>query len=437
MIDDLKPYPAMKDSGVAWLGQVPAHWEVRRLKQICRMDYGDSLVADVRHDGSVPVFGSNGCVGFHDAANTKAPCVIVGRKGSFGKVHHSQVPAFAIDTTFFIDARATSAHIRWLFYLLGWLRLDEVTRDSAVPGLDREEAYQRPGPVPPPPEQATIVRYLDHADRRIRRYIRAKERLIALLAEQRKQVTQETILSENCVTLRLEVVADLVERPVKRERNKSYTPVGLYNRGRGIFKKEPRLGGELGDSNFFWIERDDLVISGQFAWEGAIALADDAEHGCVSSHRYPILRGKRNVLNTGFLLSYFQSDWGQVLLDHHSRGAAGRNRPLNARTLMKEHISLPSLQSQMRVSEMLVRETQVRRQVKSWRRLLVEFRTRLIADVVTGKLDVREAADALPAEPDIADAVESDCFSAEGGDEDRPDHDRWTRAPAIQEEMTE
>ena len=186
----------MKNSGVEWLGEVPAHWEVRRLKYTCRMEYGDSLVSDVRQDGPVPVFGSNGCVGSHNTSNTEAPCIIVGRKGSFGKVHYSPVPTFAIDTTFFVDARVSSADIRWLYFMLGWLELDKVTKDSAVPGLDREDAYQRLAPLPPLTEQAAIVGFLDHADRRIRRYIRAKEMLIALLEEQKQAIIHQAVTGQ-------------------------------------------------------------------------------------------------------------------------------------------------------------------------------------------------------------------------------------------------
>jgi type I restriction enzyme S subunit len=118
MITDLRPYPAYKDSGIPWLGVVPMHWNVWRLKQICRLAYGDSLPTGVREKGIVPVFGSNGSVGFHSSSNTNAPCIVIGRKGSFGKVNFSSVPVFAIDTTFFIDSRFTNAGVRWLFYLL-------------------------------------------------------------------------------------------------------------------------------------------------------------------------------------------------------------------------------------------------------------------------------------------------------------------------------
>ena len=68
--------------------------------------------------------------------------------------------------------------------------------------------------------------------------------------------------------------------------------------------------------------------------------------------------------------------------------------------------------------------------------LVSEYRTRLIADVVTGKLDVREAAAALPGEPGGLDAMEADFTGAEEGDDGRPDRDRRTAVPATQEEMT-
>ncbi len=272
------------------------------------------------------------------------------------------------------------------------------------------------GLLPPASEQAAIVRFLDHADRRIQRYIRAKQKLIALMEEQRKATTQEVIQSRSVTSNKIEVVADLVERPVHRVATDTYTPIGLYNRGRGIFKKEPRNGSELGDSDFFWIEKGDLVLSGQFAWEGAIALADDTESGCVASHRYPILRGRQDVLDSGFLMAFFQTDWGQLLLDHHSRGAAGRNKPLNARTLLKEKIPLPRPRQQSDIVEMLQREKFVRQQAEDLKRLLSEYRTRLIADVVTGKLDVREAAADLPKEDVTGDEEES----AEGNMIDHP-----------------
>ena len=188
-----QPYPAYKDSGVQWLGKVPKHWEVSRLKNVARLVYGDSLAASSRRSGDIPVYGSNGQVGLHDMANTEGPVVIVGRKGSFGRVNFSGSPVFAIDTTFFVDGRSTSVNLRLLYHLLSWLRLDEVTKDSAIPGLDREDAYGRIIGLPPLPEQRAIARFLEAADRRIRRHISATKRQIALLKEYRTRLIADVV----------------------------------------------------------------------------------------------------------------------------------------------------------------------------------------------------------------------------------------------------
>ena len=198
-----RPYSHMKKFSCRPVGKLPVHWRVLRLKRICRLAYGDSLSEENRRNGSVPVFGSNGRVGTHCAANTGAPCIIVGRKGSFGKVNYSRTPVFAIDTTFFVDPRYLSGNIRWLYFVLGWLRLDDVTRDSAVPGLDREESYRRFVPVPSVSEQAAIVRYLDSATEEIDAATRRLRRQVTLLHEYRKLLIDEVVtgkvdVSEQC-----------------------------------------------------------------------------------------------------------------------------------------------------------------------------------------------------------------------------------------------
>lgn len=151
----------LKPSGIEWLGDVPEHWEVQRLKWVCRFSYGDSLSDSVRRQGDIPVYGSNGQVGLHDSANSIAPSIVIGRKGSFGKVNYSGRDLFAIDTTFYVDRTCSKANIRWLYYLLIWCRLDRVSKDSAVPGLDRTDAHNTFVPVCPLAEQELIAAQLD------------------------------------------------------------------------------------------------------------------------------------------------------------------------------------------------------------------------------------------------------------------------------------
>jgi type I restriction enzyme S subunit len=262
-------------------------------------------------------------------------------------------------------------------------------------------------PQPPEEEQRKIVQFIRAYDLRVRRLIRNKRRFAELAAERLKLATHDALNSAKAHEERIEVVARLMNRPVERNEAESFTPVGLYNRGRGYFKKPETLAAELGDSNFFWIQSGDLILSGQFAWEGAVALADADAEGCVASHRYPILRGRENKVDTAYLLAFFRSDYGGLLLDVHSRGAAGRNRPLNIRTLKKEKIPVPPMAVQKEIRQLIELEAAIRKKLRLELQVVLEYRDRLIADVVTGKLDVRNIDIAAPADELATDEDEA------------------------------
>ena len=153
------------------------------LKYVTKFEYGDALAQDVRGEGTTPVFGSNGVVGSHDVANTLAPSIIIGRKGSFGKVTWADMPAFCIDTAYYIDKRHTKANLRWLYWMLQTLGLDMFSEDTGVPGLSREKAYRVHVPYPPLPEQTRIANFLDEQTARIDALIAEKERLVEVLHE--------------------------------------------------------------------------------------------------------------------------------------------------------------------------------------------------------------------------------------------------------------
>ena len=188
-----RPYPSYRNSGVEWLGDLPEHWEVRRLQHICQFAYGDSLPSDTRQPGEVPVFGSNGAVGYHDEPNTLAPVIVIGRKGSHGQVNFHDGSAFAIDTTYFVDERHTSADLRWLFFALPCTELADESLDSAVPGLSREHAYGKYLAVPPRAEQQSIAAFLDHETAKIDTLITKKRLLLERLAEYRTALITRTV----------------------------------------------------------------------------------------------------------------------------------------------------------------------------------------------------------------------------------------------------
>jgi len=186
-------YSKYKPTHIPWLAEIPENWSVRRLKLICSFAYGDSLGATNRMPGDVPVYGSNGIVGYHDSSNMLAPCIIVGRKGSSGKLIYSEDAGFAIDTTYFIDRRFTQANLKWLYYALQCLKLDEISKDSAVPGLAREDAYNYYLPFLSELEQQRIAEFLDQKTAQIDRLVEKKKALIEKLNEKRMALITQAV----------------------------------------------------------------------------------------------------------------------------------------------------------------------------------------------------------------------------------------------------
>ena len=187
-------YSAYKDSQAEWLERVPEHWDAPLLKYVARLKYGDSLAANERDkSGNVLVYGSNGEVGVHSSANTKAPAIIVGRKGSYGKVTFTAEAAFSIDTTYFIDSTCTNHHLRWLYYALQPAGLDTNSQDTGVPGLSREAAYSTRFVAPSYSEQVTIAAFLDIEIAKIDKLIDKQERLITLLQEKRQALISHVV----------------------------------------------------------------------------------------------------------------------------------------------------------------------------------------------------------------------------------------------------
>ena len=120
-------------------GSLPHGWHQEALGQRIELNYGKSLKESDRQPGEIPVFGSSGIVGSHASALSQGPGIVVGRKGNVGSIFYSPVPFFAIDTVYFISPEQTT------FFLLHTLqRMNFISSDAAVPGLNRNYAYSQP-----------------------------------------------------------------------------------------------------------------------------------------------------------------------------------------------------------------------------------------------------------------------------------------------------
>lgn len=131
------------------------------------LNYGKALKKSSRESsGQIPVFGSGGIIGYHDTVLTKGPTVIVGRKGTVGSVYFSPGPCWPIDTTFYHED-PDSQIARFKYYTLSALGLEQMNSDSAVRGLNRDNAHSQQVRVPPIEEQRRISAILGALDDKI------------------------------------------------------------------------------------------------------------------------------------------------------------------------------------------------------------------------------------------------------------------------------
>ena len=132
------------------LGAIPEGWEAKTLGELIELAYGKALKADDRKNGSIPVYGSNGQIGWHDKKLVAGPGIVVGRKGNPGIVTWAHSDFFPIDTTFYVVPKNTDQELPFLFlfFALTAQDLPSVAADSAVPGLNRNLAYMNRQLVP-------------------------------------------------------------------------------------------------------------------------------------------------------------------------------------------------------------------------------------------------------------------------------------------------
>ena len=130
------------------LGPIPEGWEVKALGELIELAYGKALKAGDRKGGAIPVFGSNGQVGWHNEKLVDGPGIVVGRKGNPGIVTWAHTDFFPIDTAFYVVSSNDDLNLPFLYFALTAQDLPSVSADSAVPGLNRNLAYMNNQLVP-------------------------------------------------------------------------------------------------------------------------------------------------------------------------------------------------------------------------------------------------------------------------------------------------
>src|SRR5450830_449086 len=414
MATELEPYPTYKDSGVPWLGQVPEQWDIKRNKLFLRevnqrsedgteelltvsqytgvtrrrerslgegdlLTHATSLVGHKRvSPGDLVVnimLAWNGSLGVSSLAGIVSPAYCVYRAGPQSEPRFLH---YLYRTPLFTGAFKT---------------VSTGVVDSRL-RLYPDVFFDMSSLLPPLPEQMAIVRYLDHADRKVRHAVRARQQLIKLLTEQKRAIIQRAVTRglDPSVRLKPSGVPRLGDVPkhweARRLKTVSHMKSGESITGLAIDQvgEYPVYGGNglRGYTSAYTHDGEYALIGRQGALCGNVHQA----HGRFWASEHAVVASLRD----GYGLSWFCSLLDVMNLNQYSMAAAQPG--LAVEQIMNLWIPVPPADEQGQISDYLDGATaNVDKAIDAARReieLLREYRIRLIADVVTGKLDVRD-----------------------------------------------
>lgn len=459
MINGLKPYPKYKDSGVPWLGQVPAHWEVmphRALfEEVKEQNHPEEPMLSVTINRGVVkqiellTDSSKKDSSRLDKSAYKLVCPgdiaynkMRAWQGAIGVSDFRGIvsPAYVVQRF-----RGTDNH-RYFHYLFRTAAfIKEAERWSY--GITSDMWSLRPehfkliySPHPPLPEQTAIVRFLDWAERRLLRAIRVRQKRITLLEEYKQALIHQVVTGQIDVRTgqpypaykesgiewlgqmpthwevrRLRQVATMLVSNVDKHNKDNEIPIRLCNYV-DVYKKDRitenirfmSASATKDEVERFRLQKEDVAITKDSETRddiGVPGLIECSAPDLVYGYHLAILHPHKEVLKGPYLFRAIQSQG--VAIQFHV-GANGVTRfGLSHNAIKTILVTLPPVPEQTAIVRFLDNETEkVDTAIATDRRaieLLKEFRTRLIADVVTGKLDVHEVAARLPEEPEPKD----------------------------------
>lgn len=471
IIANAKPYPAYTDSGVPWLGEVPAHWELPRLGAVLRErgetnadGYITDVLSVVRGRGVIPYSerGNTGNKKSDDITRYKIvrpdDIVMNSMNVIIGSVGLSRYTGCLSPVYYVLTKRSTNDDAHYLNAYFQTKPLQEsLTRiGNGILAhrmrIPMELLKCEPFPRPPLVEQSAIVRFLHQADRRISSYIHAKQQLIKLLEEQKQAIVHRAVtrgLDPNVQLKSSSGIEGLGEVPdhwriallgrCLRGIEQGWSPTAAegemiedqwavltlssvkHGRFNSAAIKPIPLTADVPSA--IEVQTGDLLLtrSNTRTLVGDVCIVDHARPKTIFSDLIYRLRVNTNLLDTHFLMYELLSPTvGRGQIERDARGSSGTMPKIAQTHIRSWKVLVPPLEQQREIVEAIERESEVLtntiQRAESEIALLQEYRGRLIVDVVTGKLDVRDAAANLAEDVEEPDGTLAEEVLEDGDD---------------------
>lgn len=409
-------YPAYKDSGVEWLGEMPGHWVRGSLKNLAWIRNGKDYKDVESSDGEYPVIGSGGMFSKASHYLHDGESVLLGRKGTIDKPLYINGRFWTVDTMFYTEvAKGTSA--KFLYYYALTIPFGFYSTSTALPSMTQGDLLNHPAAIPPEFEQTQIARFLDHETARIDALIEEQQRLIELLMEKRQAVISQAVtkgldptmpmkdsgvewLGEvpthwvvaglkwfwsvtDCKHITAEFVDDGIPLASIREVQSRYVALDNAKQTTEVFYRQLIEGGRE-------LVAGDLIFS-RNATVGEVAQVADWHPPFAMGQDVCVLKKQYEWLSSDYMQAVLRSLVVRVQLDNLMIGSTFKR--VNVEDIRGVIVPVPPQDEQKIITEYLIRENQIFDSLLSEAQnsiaLLQERRSALISAAVTGKIDVR------------------------------------------------
>ncbi len=190
----LDPNVKLKPSGIEWLGDVPEHWEVKKLKYFANFKSGDNITFEsISSNGDYPVFGGNGLRGYTDSFTHRGEYVLIGRQGAqCGNIHLVSGEFWASEHAV-VATPCSKYNAVWFLKLLTTMNLNQYSETAAQPGLSMERIQNLKVPSPSFKEQQSIADNLSRETSKIDSLIDNVKKAIEKLQEYRSAIISAAV----------------------------------------------------------------------------------------------------------------------------------------------------------------------------------------------------------------------------------------------------
>jgi len=197
----LNPDVEMKDSGVGWLGPIPTHWRVRRIKDIVDARSGCGITSfEIAPEGEFPVYGGNGLRGYTDTYTHEGKFVLIGRQGALcGNINYATGKFYASEHAVVCDPYH-KLQTKWFGDLLVAMNLNQYSNAAAQPGLSVARIKRLQIPIPPTIERVEIEKHLSETSQAIAKIRNNCRSQIATLTAYRKSLIHECVTGKRRIS---------------------------------------------------------------------------------------------------------------------------------------------------------------------------------------------------------------------------------------------